>query len=86
MAQHGSPDTTYGDCVAEVSSVYSIEYTPLDDALDKIVAEALDQFHVAGMALAVVGGDHIWEKVRSIIFERNNAQCSQFSSGIWFCK
>jgi hypothetical protein len=36
---------------------------PIDLKLDQLVAKTLETFHVAGLSLAIIHGENIWEKV-----------------------
>lgn len=53
--------------IPEHSQKLLTEHDQLTKSLDKIVAEALDEFHTPGLAVAVVDGEDEWAKVRILI-------------------
>ena len=40
---------------------------PIDDTVDQLVARAMSELHVPGLALAVIDGENYWAKVLAII-------------------
>jgi len=39
------------------------DHNPLDDAFERFALETLDEFHVPGLAIAIVDGENTWAAV-----------------------
>ena len=53
---------------------------PLDSKIDILVKKALDLWHVPGLSIAVVDGDHVWAEVSELSWFRSTIRKSAAKS------